>query len=102
MDALDCPDSSQLAPKRTESVTALQALAMLNDKFIIRQSEHLAERARRRTTELPDQVVEVYRQILGRKPSEHERAIVADYAAKHGLANACRMLINSNEFLFVD
>jgi hypothetical protein len=108
MDALDCPDSSQLAPKRTESVTALQALAMLNDKFIIRQSEHLAERATRMSPdspdspELSDQVAEVYRRILGRAPIERERAIVTDYATKHGLPNACRMLINSNEFLFVD
>jgi len=24
------------------------------------------------------------------------------YAARHGLANACRMLLNTNEFIFVD
>ena len=44
MNALDCPDGTQLTPTRTVSITALQALAMLNDKFIIRQSEHMAER----------------------------------------------------------
>ena len=27
---------------------------------------------------------------------------VAGYAEKHGLANAVRMLLNSNEFMFVD
>ncbi len=48
MDALDCPDASQWTPQRNASVTALQALAMLNDKFIVRQSEHVA--ARRRPT----------------------------------------------------
>ena len=44
MDSMDCPDSSQLSPKRNASVTALQALAMLNDRFIVRQCEHFAAR----------------------------------------------------------
>ena len=25
----------------------------------------------------------------------------ADYAKKHGMANVCRLILNSNEFLFV-
>jgi hypothetical protein len=45
MESMDCPDLSQLTPVRSASVTALQALAMLNDKFIVRHSEHLAARA---------------------------------------------------------
>src|SRR5262249_22865401 len=40
MEALDCPDGSQFAPVRSNSVTALQALAMLNDRFMVRQCEH--------------------------------------------------------------
>src|SRR5262249_27542896 len=45
MEALDCPDSSQLTPARNVSVSPLQALAMLNNKFMVRLSEHLAARA---------------------------------------------------------
>ncbi len=44
MDSLDCPDPSQLTARRTESVTALQALSMLNDRFVVRYSAHLAQR----------------------------------------------------------
>lgn len=44
MDAMDCADASQLTATRNVSVTALQALAMLNNRFIVRQSEHFAER----------------------------------------------------------
>ncbi len=109
MEALDCPDASQLTPTRNTSLTALQALAMLNDKFIVRQSEHLAERAMRNVDaaiegdELVErQVDEIYRLIFTREPTERERAVVAAYTAKHGLANACRFLLNSNEFMFVD
>ena len=42
LEAMDCPDASQLAPERTESVTALQALATLNDRQMARQAELLA------------------------------------------------------------
>ena len=39
------PDASQLTPKRNTSVTAkARRLAMLNNRFIVRQSEHFAER----------------------------------------------------------
>ena len=29
-------------------------------------------------------------------------AALAAYAAKHGMANACRVVLNSNEFIFVN
>ena len=39
---------------------------------------------------------------LGRPPSEKELSALTAYAAKHGLANVCRVLFNSNEFMFVN
>ncbi len=102
MESLDCPDGSQLTPVRSASVTALQALSMLNDKFMVRQSEHVAERVARSASGIEGQVAEAYRLILARAPTEKERKAVGAYAAKHGLANACRVLLNSNEFVFVD
>lgn len=101
METLDCPDASQLSPKRSESVSALQALAMLNDKFVLRQCEHLAERVRG-AGEVPVQIAQVYQLLLGRVPTEKETAAVQAYAARHGLPNACRFLMNTNEFMFVD
>ena len=117
MDALDCPDASQLAPKRNVSLTAIQALAMLNDKLIVRQSQWIADRASRIAIEraaskdkgqspeaplLQRDIEALYRIVLGRVPSQEEQSLVAAYVSQHGLANACRMLLNSNEFLFVD
>jgi len=102
MDALDCPDGSQLTPVRSASVTAAQALSMLNDKFMVRQSEHISERIERTAAGLEKQVTAAYRLILGRAPTAKELRAVAAYAARNGLANACRMLLNSNEFVFVD
>jgi hypothetical protein len=102
MEALDCPDASQLTPKRNVSLTALQALATLNDKFVVRQSEHLAELLRKEKGKLDGQIDLAYRRMFGRSPRENERQAVKKYAQQHGLANACRFLFNTNEFLFVD
>jgi mono/diheme cytochrome c family protein len=102
MSALDCPDGTQLAPTRNVSITALQALAMVNDKFVIRQSERLAKRLAAENAEVPAQVESLYRLLLCRPPSANELAAVTAYAEKYGLANACRFLLNTNEFVFVD
>jgi hypothetical protein len=101
MDALDCPDASQLTPVRGTSVTALQALALLNDKFIVRQSEHIAARVAREGT-VDRQVTALYRLVLGRPPTPRELEAVGRYAARRGLANACRVLLNSSEFVFIN
>ncbi|MCO6457765.1 MAG: PSD1 domain-containing protein [Pirellulaceae bacterium] len=102
MDALDCPDASQLAPRRNSSVTPLQALAMLHDKVIIRQCQHLAAALQASSGDSASQVDAACLAILNRPPDDTERRALADYAARHGLSNACRVLFNSNEFLFVD
>jgi hypothetical protein len=94
METLDCPDASQLTGARNVSITPLQAMAVMNNRFVVRQSEHLAARV--------GSVEAAYRAILQRKPTEAEAKAVSAYAAKHGLSNACRVLLNSNEFMFLD
>jgi hypothetical protein len=102
LEALDCPDASQLTPKRTESMTAQQALATLNDKFVVRQSQHLAASLAATAQAIDQQVVGAFQAILGREPNDRERALVTEYAQRHGLANTCRFLLNTNEFMFLD
>ena len=102
LEALDCPDASQFTPVRPASVTALQALAMLNDRFTVRYAEHLASRLDREARDLRARVGLGYELTLGRPPTTDERDRLVKYAADHGLANACRLLFNCNEFLFVE
>ncbi len=102
LEALDCPDASQLTQARNVSVTAPQALALLNDRFMVRMSEHLASRATKAGSDLPAQVSAVCRFALGRQPTAREAALLIQFARKHGLANLCRMMLNCNEFVFVD
>ena len=101
MDSLDCADSSQLTAKRNASVTSLQALAMLNNHFIVRQSEHFAERVSQ-AGDLNAQIRAVYDLALGRAPTPSEAKALKTYAARHGMANTCRLILNSNEFMFVN
>jgi hypothetical protein len=100
MDALDCPDASQFAPVRATSVTALQALALLNDAFMVRMSEHLARRVAS-VGDIDRQVGQAFGLALGREPTSREQTALTRYARQHGMANACRVLLNCNEFTYV-
>ncbi len=94
MEALDGADPSILTPRRNTTITALQALATLNDPFVLKQCEHFAARAK--------SIEAAWRLALGRDPRPEEVKLMGDYAARHGLAAACRLIVNSNEFWFVD
>ena len=102
MDALDCPAGDQLVPVRSESVTSLQALAMLNNPFVIRQCEHLATRITSDPALAAQPIDSLYRLVLQRAPTAEEREKMQSFATRHGHANACRLMVNSNEFLFVE
>ena len=102
MEALDCPDASQLSPKRGESLTALQVLATMNDKSVVRICELLALRIESEGASTDEQILAAFRVIYGRPATNRERTAVAAYVEKHGLINACRLLVNTNEFMFVN
>ena len=102
MDALDCADPSQLTAARNTSVTPLQALAVLNDHFLVRQSEHFASRVGTMNPEVQQQIRAACKLALGRAPDSRELDDYLDYVKKHGLENFCRLLLNSNEFMFVN
>ena len=102
MEQFDAADASQLTPARNASITPLQALAMLNDPFILRQSEHFARRLEGLGVDLEGQIRAAFALALGRPPSPDEAREWLDYGTRYGLANFARMLLNSNEFLFVN
>jgi hypothetical protein len=102
IECLDGADPNASTPARNTTLTPLQALALLNDPFLVRQAEHFAERLRKGSDDPGEQVEAAYRLALARRPTAAERDALAAYAKKHGLANACRLLFNANEFVFVD
>jgi len=102
MESLDCADPSLLVDKRNETINALGALAMLNNKFMVRMSQHFAARVEREGADAGERIDAAFRHALGRDPLPSERDGLIGYANQFGLANACRLILNLNEFSFVD
>jgi mono/diheme cytochrome c family protein len=103
MTVLDCADPSMRVEKRNQSISALQALALLNNGFMTTQARHFAERVEREAgSDAASQVDLAVRLALGRAATADERAALVSLTEAHGLANTCRAILNLNEFSFVD
>jgi hypothetical protein len=99
---LDCADPSMVVGKRNETLTPLQALALLNNPYMVCMAEHFADRVGQRAGSPEEQVALCYRLALGRTPLPLETRLLTEIIRHHGLPHACRLLFNTNEFLFVD
>ena len=103
MTSMDCADPSMRVDKRNESLSPLQALAMLNNGFIVTQARHLAARAQaERPADLAAQVARAHALALGRPPGADTGTRLVAFAEAEGLPALCRLLLNLNEFTFVD
>ena len=102
MATFDCADPSALVAKRNETTTPLQSLALLNNPFMLRMAEHFAARVRSLGVDTKERLEAAWRVALCRNPTAAELSLSIDYADRHGLANACRMIFNMNEFVFID
>ena len=96
----DCPDAGQMAPKRSRSTTPLQALGMLNSPFIIEQAKQFSRRVQG-DGDTTSQTLRVFSIVLGRQPSPEESFRLTQLAESHGIDQVCRVLWNTNEFLFL-
>ncbi len=97
----DCPDASQVTPRRNRSTTPLQALNLLNSRFVIQQAELFAERVQRERRELDEQIAYAYRECFGRTVQEEEKADAKMFIEAHGWVQFARALFNTNEFVFI-
>lgn len=101
--SFDCPDGGQSAPKRSRSTTALQALSLYNSPFVIDQAAYFADRLRDEAgEEVEDQIQRAYDLLYGREATSSEIESCKVYAEEFGLEALCRVLFNTNEFLFVE
>jgi hypothetical protein len=102
MTTLDCADSSQSTPRRNETLTALQALSLLNNKFTLAMSQHFANRLAQEGKGSGHQIKAGFELVAGRPPNPEEYQLLVQYAEKHGMANLCRSLFSLSEFAFID
>jgi len=101
--AFDCPDAGQSQPRRRQSTTPIQALNLFNSRFTIEEADAFAQRVINDAGEnnSTQQIQRVYQLALARLPADDELADASAVVAEHGLATLCRVIYNSNEFLFL-
>jgi len=126
LEAFDAPTMSPNCETRSTSTVAPQSLLLMNNDFIVEQSERFAERvigdagddaeARIRrawrlalsTEPTESQQVRAARFLaeqetrFAARPREDARARFAEDAAGQALASFCQFLISTNAFLYVD
>ncbi len=102
MAALDCADPSLAVDKRNQTLTPQQALTLLNNNLAVAMAKHFAARVEKLAPDDAGRVTAAVRLAFGRAPSPKELDALVAYAKEHGLANACRVILNLNEFVFVD
>ncbi|HUQ70930.1 MAG TPA: PSD1 and planctomycete cytochrome C domain-containing protein [Planctomycetaceae bacterium] len=101
MTTLDCADPSMSVDKRNETINPLQALALLNNGLTLVMAERFAERVAVENG-IKAQVSQAFELALSRRATAEELDSLVEYAGKFGLANTCRVILNLNEFTFVD
>ncbi|QDT73552.1 hypothetical protein I41_27410 [Lacipirellula limnantheis] len=92
--------------RRQNSTTPFQALTMYNGRFANEEARHFAVRIRQEGGDsLAAQIPLAFKIALGREPapeeSERMRALAVSTTAGDGLAAICRVLLNTNEFVYV-
>lgn len=103
MTVLDCADPSMRVDKRNQSISAQQALALLNNGIMLVQSREFAKKVRTQAgDDIPTQVNFAFRTAIGRAAEPHELEVLTTLGQSHGLENVCRALFNLNEFVWID
>ncbi|SIO19167.1 Planctomycete cytochrome C [Singulisphaera sp. GP187] len=116
MTTFDACDTTLPCGERDISVVAPQALALLNGAFVHEQSRRVAELVL--ATASQDRAASVegaWRRVLARSPTKTELAAALEHLERQSiqfrdhpeagtlaLASLCHVLMNSNEFMFVD
>jgi hypothetical protein len=118
-EVFDMPDTHESCPRRNATVTAPQALELLNNELVLDWSRALAGRVWNDAGMTPEaQVDRAWRFVYARAATADERKealafldrqssmlssrLSQDDARKAALADLCHMLVNSNEFLYVN
>jgi hypothetical protein len=101
-EVFDLPDQNTSCGRRNVSTVPTQALALLNNEFVLRQAKLFADRVKEQAGDDRTQQVELaYRIALSRPPSAEEATLGAEFLRKRTLADFTHVLLNLNEFVYV-
>jgi hypothetical protein len=103
-ESFDQPDMITSCARRNSSITAPQALLMMNNALVRMQAREFAGRLRREAGDDARKQVEMgFELALARAAKEDEIARSVDFvkSSDTGLADFCQALFNLNEFVFM-
>ena len=105
LEVFDCPEITYTVAQRNVTTTPVQALTLLNDPLILRQSALFAQRLQKECPNNPaKQIDRAFRLALGRPPNAREASLSLTFMQKrgpNGLQDFCHALFNLNEFVYV-
>jgi hypothetical protein len=101
LDAFDLPNQNISSGARNITTVPTQALTLMNDDFVLRQSEIFAQRLEDAAPgDKTKQIDLAYSIALSRRPDPKERKLAEDFLATRTLADFTSVLFNLNEFLY--
>jgi hypothetical protein len=105
----DAPDRNETCSRRFATTTAPQALTLLNDAIVLGFARDFAARVSKETGNDPDKVVNrAFALALGRLPNSEEKQAMDAFLKKNkgtfaeATNDLCHVLLNLNEFVFLD
>ncbi len=103
LETFDQPENTTSCGRRNVSTVAPQALTLLNNNFTIEVAKAFASRVEKDVGNDPDaQIEDTFELALQRHPNAEEKASSKELLQQYGLASLCRVLVNLNEFIYVD
>ena len=85
------------------TTTALQSLALLNNEFMLRQAAYFAARITTEPHATSAEIVDrAFQAAFGRHATPDERETGVVFLESAGTAEFCRLLLNANEFVYID
>ncbi len=100
MASFDAIVFSESCERRTNTTTPLQALAMMNGDLLREESQYFAKRVEAEERDRARQIVRAFEYALLRAPKPKELEMFLGF--KGPLDSICKVLLESNEFLYVD
>ena len=101
-EVFDMPDPNFSAGRRSVSTVPTQALTLINNDFVLRQAQLLADRVKKEVGDDPVKQIDLaYRIALTRVPDETELSLATDLLGTHSLLDLTHVLLNLSEFLYM-
>jgi cytochrome c553 len=118
IEVFDCPATTVSSPVRSTSTVSPQALALMNNEFVLEQAGYFAERVSAQAGEdTRKQIAAAFNLALNRTPTDKETAWALEFLKEQAegytarkdakpeasaLRDLCHAVFNLNEFLYVD